>query len=138
MYLAHSLRIQGIKHGECNLIHLLIAFICLEFLNNNYILLINRRYKILRLGSKECSERFECIVVLLMLGLHNKDKPSHIRIYMELLGSVIYIDKKEVVKQEILDEIILVKSLLVRNKKILYLECGNLAYHIHIVAAALN
>ena len=57
---------------------------------------------------------------------------------MELLGSVIYIDKKEIVKQEILDEIILVKSLLVRNKKILYLECGNLAYHIHIVAAALN
>ena len=56
---------------------------------------------------------------------------------MKFLSSVVDINQKEIVKKKILDKVILVKSLLVGDKKILNLECCDLAYHVCVISLAL-
>ena len=57
---------------------------------------------------------------------------------MQLLRTVIYINEQKIIKQQVLDKIILIKTLLICHKKILYLKSRNLANHINIFASAVN
>ena len=137
MYFAHSFGVERVEYCKSDLIHLIIAFIRLQLLDYYDILLINCRYKVLCLGCKKCSQCLKCIVILLMLSLNYEHKSPHICLNVKLLSPVIYINKKKIIKKKILYKIILIESLLVCDKKILYLKCCNLADHIYIIAAAL-
>ena len=55
---------------------------------------------------------------------------------MQLLRTVIDVDQKQVIEQEVLDEVILIELLLVRNQQGLDLEGSELADHVHVVAVA--
>ena len=56
---------------------------------------------------------------------------------MKLFGAIINIHQKEIIQQEILKEIISVKSLLIRNDQILQLAHRYLPYHIGVFARSL-
>ena len=55
---------------------------------------------------------------------------------MQLLRTVIDVDQKQVIEQEVLDEVILIELLLVRNQQGLDLEGSEFADHVHVVAVA--
>ncbi len=73
-----------------------------------------------------------------MLRLYKKNYTLCLRVYMKLLRAVIYVNKQKIVQQKIFYKVILVKPLLVRNDEILYLENGDLADHISVLAAPLH
>ena len=55
---------------------------------------------------------------------------------MKLLCPVIDINQKQIVKQQILDKVVLVKALLVCHQEALDLEGSHLADHVYVVRAA--
>ena len=57
---------------------------------------------------------------------------------MQLLGPVIDIYQQQIVKEQVLDEIILIKALLVSHQKVLDLKCRQLPNHICVVTASLD
>ena len=74
--------------------------------------------------------------ILFMLGLNQEYHALHIGFNMKLFRTVVNIHQKQVVQQKILDEIILVKPLLICYQKILDLETGNFTHHIDIITVA--
>ena len=72
------------------------------------------------------------------MGLDNVYHPLHIGVDVQLLGAVVDIHQQQVVQQQVLDEVVLVKTLLVGHQQVLYLERGQLAHHVDIVAGALG
>ena len=57
---------------------------------------------------------------------------------MQLLRAAVNIHQQQIIQQQILDEIVLIKSLLIGHQQILDLECSQLTNHIHIITAALS
>ena len=51
---------------------------------------------------------------------------------MQFLGTIININKKQIIKQQILDKVVLVKTFLVGHQQILDLESNHFADHIDI------
>ena len=51
---------------------------------------------------------------------------------MQFFCSAVNINQEKVVQQKILYKVVLIKSFFIGHKKILYLECNHLAYHINI------
>ena len=90
-----------------------IAFIRPHFPYNNDIVFINRGDKILGPAREQAAYRFKEIVILVIDCLGNYRNPPYIRIDAELLGTVVDIDEEQIVKQEVLDKIILIKALLI-------------------------
>ena len=57
---------------------------------------------------------------------------------MQLLCAVVNVYQQKIIKKQVLDEVILVETLLVSHQKILDLERCQLSYHVNIIAAALG
>ena len=72
------------------------------------------------------------------MGLDNVDHALYIRVNVKLLSPVVNVHQQKVVQKQVLDEVVLVKTLLVGHQQVLYLERGQLAHHVDIVAGALG
>ncbi len=122
-------------NGGGDIRHLLRAVLVAQLLDDDDGLLVHRRDEVvLRLG-EQALHRFQCTVVLALLGFKNIDDPLHIRRDVKPLGTIIYINQQQVVKQQVLDEVVLVKVFLVGNQQILDLERGQLAHHERLLAS---
>ena len=55
---------------------------------------------------------------------------------MQFLGTIININKKQIIKQQILDKVVLVETFLVGHQQILDLETGNFTHHIDIITVS--
>ena len=80
------------------------------------ILLIHCRDEILRLGREQAADGLKRIHILLMLRLDDKYNPLDVRLDVQLLRTVINVNQKQVVKQQVLDKIVLVKALLIATR----------------------
>ena len=85
-----------------------------------------------------CDYRQKTIVKLVIFIVHfNKQyNSSYIRINMQFLGTIININKKQIIKQQILDKVVLVETFLVGHQQILDLERRHLADHIDIITVS--
>ena len=89
------------------------------------------------LRCKQCLQCLKCPGIAgALLGLDDVHYALHADIDMQLLRTVIDVDQKQVIEQEVLDEVVLIELLLVRNQQGLDLESGELADHVHVVAVA--
>ena len=118
----HSLSAEHINYNLGDLGHIIIRFTRFKLLNEYNVLLINSCYEILGLTCKKISYCLQCVIVLIALSLNDKYNSSHICIDMKFLSLVVNINKKEIVEKEVLDEIILIKSLFISYKQALNLE----------------
>ena len=73
-----------------------------------------------------------------MLRLDDKYDPLDVRLDVQLLRTVINVNQKQVVKQQVLDKIVLVKALLISYQQVLNLKCCHLADHVYVFASALG
>ena len=55
-----------------------------------------------------------------MLRLNDKYDPLDVRLDVQLLRTVINVNQKQVVKQQVLDKIVLVKALLISYQQVLH------------------
>ena len=138
MNLGHSLCIEHIENHVGCFLQLAVILSGLYFFYQNNILFIYCSNKVLGLGCKQTAHRLQCIHILFMLGFNQEYHALYVGFDMKLFRTVVNVHQKQVVQQQVLDEIVLVKPLLVCYQKILNLESCQLSYHIHIVTAALG
>ena len=115
MHRNHSLCVQHINYNICSLAEIIIGVCRLNLFYKNYVLLINSSNKVSRLYREDISYCLKRIVILLRLSLNDKYASLYICIDMKLLRSVIYINKKKIIKKEILYEIVLIRSFFIGN-----------------------
>ena len=60
-----------------------------------------------------------------MLRLNDKYDPLDVRLDVQLLRTVINVNQKQIVKQQVLDKIVLVKALLISYQQVLNLKSSN-------------
>ena len=132
LYIQHGLRIHHCHYGIRHFHQGVTGIICLQRFDQNDAALIYCSNVIACMTGEHSPKKFHNDSVLLQISFHQKNRPRYRRLYMKLLRPVINIYQKQVVKQQILEEIIPVKSLFVCNNKILQLTHCYLAYHIDI------
>ena len=71
------------------------------------------------------------------MGLDDVDHALYIRVNVKLLSPVVNVHQQKVVQKQVLDEVVLVKTLLVSYQQVLNLECSQLANHVNIIAGSL-
>ena len=135
--LCSGLRAQHIHDGLRHALQVVAVFLRPHFPHQNDILLIHCRDEILGLCGEKAPDRLQCVHVPLLVRFNDKYNPAHVGLDMELLRPVVNVHQKEVVQQEILDEIIPVEPLLVGDQEVLELEHRHLADHVDIVPLAL-
>ena len=91
----------------------LILLIILQFLDQNNAVLIDFRDKIPSAPDKEPAHDLHGGTVFFVDGFHNIHKPPDFIFNVEFLGSVIDIDKKHVVENQILDKTVLVVTVFI-------------------------
>ena len=138
MEVLKSLRRKQLIYLISCLCNLLVSFTLCHFTDNDDIILINRGYEIPCPARKKRTQAVKAVVFLIVYGLCYDGYPSYIGLYPELLRPVIYVDQEQIVKQQILDKIILIEALLVSDQQVLYLKCRDLADRIGILRSALH
>ena len=113
-------------------IHLRISLTVFQFLDNDNTFLINCCNKVFTLTAKETLHAFHGAMILLLLKFQNHNNTTHICINMKFFRTIINVHQEQIIKKEILNKAVLVKSFLVCNDQILDLECSELSYHISI------
>ena len=115
MHLTHCLGIKHINHNLSCLLKIILCLARLYLANNDDILLINCSDEILYSSGKQAAYRLKCIDILLILCLYYIDNSLRRYFNMKLLCAIIYIYQQQVIKKQVLNEVILVKTLFVCN-----------------------
>ena len=123
------LEAQGIHDGMSGLVDLVVALSILQFTDDDDALLVHRRNEIFVLSAEHGLEALYRIVILFLAQLQDHDDPSHVGLDVKLLRPVVDIDKEKIVKQQILDKAVLIKTLFVSDDQVLDLESGELPDH---------
>ena len=104
-----------------------------EFLHHDHVALVYRCDEILAVAAKMSSGQFQDIIILASRRFHDHDHSGHICLNMQLLGTAVDIHQQQIIQQQILDEIVLIKSLLIGHQQILDLKRNHFADHIDIL-----
>ena len=123
---------KGIQNCVGKLIHLGITLAIFQFLNNDDALFIDRCDKVFALAAKETLHTLHGTVIFFLLQFQNHNNTANICINMKFLRTIINIYQKKVIKKEILDKAVFVKSFFICNDQILDLKCCKLANHISV------
>ena len=107
--------------------------VVLQLLNHNYIVLINCCNEVLGIAAKACPHGLKHVVILAPHRLKNNSNSSYLRLNMQLLGTTVDIHKQQVIQQQILNEIILIESLLICHNQTADLKCSHLAQSIEVL-----
>jgi len=121
----------------CGLVQICSAVRIIHFFYYNDILLIHGSYKIFIFSFKNTTYLFKLIAFFIPVRLYNIYNSPDISFNMQLFGTIVNIYQQEIVQQKILDKIVLIKTFLVCNQKILDLKTCDLSDHIDIIAISI-
>ena len=79
-----------------------------------------------------CSGDLQDVIILAACGFHDHNHPGNICLDMKLLGTTVNIHQQQIVQQQVLNEVILIKSFFISYQQILDLESNHFADHIDI------
>ena len=133
VYVPDALLDKAVLDRPCILVDVAVRLIVRDLLDDDHIVLIDRGHKISAVLPEILPDLLKDIRVLSILGFHDQNGTFHISLYMKLFGTAVDIHQQQIVKQEIFDEIVLVKALLVGHHQILQLECRHLSHHVCIL-----
>ena len=134
MRIPDALLLQIVPELSGCLLHLLHGISVGQFLDDDHVIFVHFRDKVLAAAIKICPDHIQHIAVPSAGGLRDQNRPRHIRLNMQPLGTAVDIHQKQIIQKQVLDEIILIQAFPVSHQKILYLERRNLADGIHILA----
>ena len=115
MHLTHCLGIKHINHNLSCLLKIILCLTRLYLADEDDILFIDSRDEIFCLCREQAPYRLKCIDILLILCLYYIDNSLRRYFNMKLLCAIIDIYQQQVIKKQVLNEVILVKTLLVCN-----------------------
>ena len=125
-----SLRISsdGIKDGIRESLCLRVLVVLLEFLDDDDAFFIDGSNEVGVLTVNGILDGLKIpLMVFFLRGFQNIYDSSGIRGNVQLFGTVIDIDKQKVIQKKVLDEIVLVKTLLISRQQTLQLKYSHLS-----------
>ena len=124
-------------HGFCFLEHLIIAFIQCQFFYHDHVLLIYGCNEISGFRTIEITHAVQCCIHTLAVAFYNKYHTTYFCCNMQFLCTVINIYQKQIIKQQVLDKIIFIKTLFISSQKTGQLEGCHLSHHINVITGSL-
>ena len=138
LHVQHGLRVHHAHDDVRDLQKRFICIVRLQRLDQDDAALVHGRDIVPGMAGEHALQELHHHAVLLQLRLHQEDHPGHCHLYVELLGPVVDIHQKQVVQQEVLEEVVPVEPFLVGDDKVLQLAHRNLPHHVHVLAGTLG